>query len=170
MVERKGIIGALSGLPGIKGYKAKEDRRAADKQLREHIVTKLRPEERRLLDVQGKLAAKRKYAWVAQVDGTRAKLQLFMDRVKTASYGYGGLFDQGQVKEAELDALIAFDQALDSQCSRVTEAVAALESAIGGQEEGDRAIETALDGLNALFNELNDTFGRRSEALKGPAY
>jgi hypothetical protein len=171
MVERKGVSGAIAGLPGIEGYKAKEDRRAADKQLRDHIANRLAPEERRLLDVQGLLASQQRYVWVAGVDNARAKLQLFRDRIKTASYGYGGLFDQGQVKEAELDALIAFDQALNNQCGRVNEAVTALERAIAikEKEEGEKAMQEALDALNALFNELNETFSRRAEVLGSAA-
>ena len=169
MTERKGLSGMIAGLPGIEGYKQKEDRRAADKQLRDHIANKLTIEERRLLDVQGKLASKKRYTWLDDVDNVRAKLQLFIDRVKTASYGFGGLFDQGQVKETELDALIAFDQALDNQGDRVSEKIAALREAIAvkDKEEGDQAIEEALSVLDDLFNELNDTFRSRSDITKG---
>lgn len=161
MARRKGISGAIAGLPGIKGYKEKEDRREADKQLRTELARRLQMEHGRILEAQQALAARREYALVAEVDRAQAKLQLLIDRIRTASYGYGGLFDAVQVKEEQLDALIAFDEALATQATRVGERVSALVTAVNKNE----GIAEALNGLVPVLNELNETFTRRAEVV-----
>lgn len=163
MAKRRGISGAIAGLPGIKGYKEKEDRREADKQLRTELARRLQTEHGRILEVQQELAARREYTLVTEVDRAQAKLQLLIDRIKTASYGYAGFFDAVQVKEEQLDALIAFDESLAAQTSRVTQRVAALTDAVSKKE----GIAEAISSLTTLFNELNNTFSQRAEAITG---
>jgi hypothetical protein len=163
MAKRRGISGAIAGLPGIKGYKEKEDRREADKQLRTELARRLQTEHGRILEAQQELAARREYALVTEVDRAQAKLQLLIDRIRTASYGYSGFFDAVQVKEEQLDALIAFDEALAAQAGRVTEGVTALADAVKNKE----GISEAVSSLVTLFNDLNNTFSQRAEAITG---
>lgn len=163
MAKRRGISGVIAGLPGIKGYKEKEDRREADKQLRTELARRLQTEHGRILETQQELAARREYALVTEVDRAQAKLQLLIDRIRTASYGYSGFFDAVQVKEEQLDALIAFDEALAAQTGRVTESVTALADAVKKKE----GISEAVSSLVTLFNELNNTFSQRAEAITG---
>jgi len=161
MAKRRGISGAIAGLPGIRGYKEKEDRREADKRLRTELARRLQTEHGRILEAQQALAARREYSLVAEVDRAQAKLQLLIDRIRTASYGYAGFFDAVQVKEEQLDALVAFDEALAVQATRVNERVAALVTAVS-QNEG---VAEALNSLVPVLNELNDTFARRAEVI-----
>jgi hypothetical protein len=161
MAKRRGISGAIAGLPGIRGYKEKEDRREADKRLRTELALRLQTEHGRILEAQQALAARREYSLVAEVDRAQAKLQLLIDRIRTASYGYAGFFDAVQVKEEQLDALVAFDEALAVQATRVNERVAALVTAVGKNE----GVAEALNGLVSVLNELNDTFARRAEVI-----
>jgi hypothetical protein len=161
MAKRRGISGAIAGLPGIRGYKEKEDRREADKRLRTELALRLQTEHGRILEAQQALAARREYSLVAEVDRAQAKLQLLIDRIRTASYGYAGFFDAVQVKEEQLDALVAFDEALAVQATRVNERVAALVTAVGKNE----GVAEALNGLVPVLNELNDTFARRAEVI-----
>jgi hypothetical protein len=96
---------------------------------------------------------------IARVVG---RLQLLIDRIKTAAYGYAGFFDLERVKEAELDRLIEFDQMLFDDLPRLDEAIAGLEQAIGAGEGHKKAIQTLAD----LLAEMNDTFGRRQDAMR----
>jgi hypothetical protein len=163
MAKGKGVSGFLASLPGIKGYKEKEQRREADKKLRVSLANALGIEQRRLVETQQQLVLNKDYNGATEVDRVQAKLQLFIDRVKTASYGYAGLFDAVQVKEEQLDALAAFDQQLAAQLGRVTAAVKLLIGVVRKKED----ITDAISGLNELFDELNDTFSQRSEAITG---
>ncbi|MCB9154272.1 MAG: hypothetical protein H6649_09495, partial [Caldilineae bacterium] len=92
------------------------------------------------------------------------KLVLLADRIRTASYGYAPLFDDLRVKEAELDALARFDEALYGDVSRVTAIIDNLTTLAGRPEqdwaESIRALITALDTMNT-------DFGHRGEAIIG---
>src|SRR5262245_61164310 len=83
----------LKGLPGIKGYTDKELRRDADRQVRTLLAQELESEKQDLLAVQRTLLDGGGLLWLDNVDQAVQKLQILIDRIKTASYGYAGLFD-----------------------------------------------------------------------------
>src|SRR3954471_19695957 len=113
----------LKGLPGIRGYVDKELRRDADKRLRDLIALQLEEQKQALLALQNKLLKGGGLAWLDDVDGAVQKLQTLIDRIKTASYGYAGLFDAVKIREQELDALNKFDVALAGRVVAVENAV-----------------------------------------------
>ena len=101
----------LKGLPLVREYNDKELRREADRRLRQLLVTELEQEKQRLYDVQKKLLRAGGLAWIDDADGAIQRLQTLIDRIKTASYGYAGLFAAVKIQEAQLDALHRFDVA-----------------------------------------------------------
>ncbi|HEX9027961.1 MAG TPA: hypothetical protein VF823_02225, partial [Anaerolineales bacterium] len=114
--KAKGAMGglerAVSGLPGIKGYREKDMRRDADKQVREKLAQRLSEQRNRLTELQNQLLSAGGLLWMDDVERLITRLTILVDRVRTASYGYAGFFDLQKVKEEELDRLAAFDKAL----------------------------------------------------------
>jgi hypothetical protein len=155
----------LKGLPGIRGYVDKELRRDADKRLRMLIANQLDEQKQALLNVQKTLLKNGGLTWLDDVDEAIRKLQILVDRVKTASYGYAGLFDAVRIQEEQLDALHKFDIALASRVIAVEEAVKAVASAVASKEN----IQTAIDQVTTIIAELNTMFGKRNEAVIDPA-
>lgn len=163
--ERMGAIERLlKGLPGIRGYVDKELRRDADKRLRELIAQELEVQKQALLEVQRLLLDNKGLLWLDNIDQAVQKLQTLADRIKTASYGYAGLFDPVKVREEALDALHRFDQALANRVVDVRMAVAALSKAV--TENGD--IADATRKLTSLLTDLNNLYGKRHEAILSP--
>lgn len=163
--ERMGAIERLlKGLPGIRGYVDKELRRDADKRLRELIAQELEVQKQALLEVQRLLLENKGLLWLDNIDQAVQKLQTLADRIKTASYGYAGLFDPVKVREEALDALHRFDQALANRVVDVRMAVAALSKAVS--ENGD--IGDATRKLTSLLADLNNLYSKRHEAILSP--
>jgi hypothetical protein len=154
----------LKGLPGIRGYVDKELRRDADKRLRDLIALQLEEQKQALLALQNKLLKGGGLAWLDDVDGAVQKLQTLIDRIKTASYGYAGLFDAVKIREQELDALNKFDVALAGRVVAVENAVKALGDAIAGKQN----IQALIDQLTDLITELRTTFDKRRDAVISP--
>lgn len=154
----------LKGLPGISGYVDRELRRDADKRLRDLIASQLEEQKQALLTVQKKLLSSGGLAWLDDVDGAIQKLQLLIDRVRTASYGYAGLFDAVRIREEQLDALHRFDVALAGRLVAVEHAVSALNAGIANNEN----IQALCDQLTELTTELNNLFSKRHEAIIAP--
>ena len=99
-------------------------------------------------------------------DGDEAvvKLGTLTDRIKTASYGYAGLFDPVRIKEEQLDALYRFDTALAQQVGTINAAIAALAQAI--DERGN--VAAAAAALTKTVAAMSRLFDRRQEAIVAP--
>jgi hypothetical protein len=161
--EMGGLEKAIAGLPGIKGYREKELRREADKQVRDNLARHLDGPRRRLVAVQNELVSAGGLDWVDDVERVIGRLQLFIDRVKTASYGYAPLFGLNRVDEEDLDRLAAFDQDLYNQAGPLEEAIGKLEQAVSA----NNGIKDALKVVDAQVSAMNDTFNRRAEVIQG---
>jgi hypothetical protein len=158
------IESLVAGLPGIGGYVDKELRRDADRRVRMLIASRLEEQKQALFNIQRKLTKGGGLQYVDDVDAAVQKLQLLADRMKTASYGYAGLFDPVKVREDELNALHRFDVAMAERTVEVEEAVQTLDDAV--DENGD--VSAAAQSLTDLLADLNTLFARRSEAIVSP--
>jgi len=164
---RKRIEGAYNkveemakGIPGYKGYKDKEVRREADKLLRLQVARGFEEQRRRLNSVQLQLTNAGRLGVLVTLDRALMKLQLLIDRLKTASYGYAGLFDAIKVREAELDALYDFDAALLDSVGKVKALIDAVASA-----EKDKEVTKAGNALLEALEEVNETFSKRQDVI-----
>jgi hypothetical protein len=163
--ERGFIEDAVSWIPGYKGYKEKEMRRAVDKQVRDALAKKLDARARKLTALQQKLLASGGLLWIDDIEKLVARLRHVRDRIKTASYGYAPFFDVTKVKEDDLDRMIQFDQELGEQLGAVDAAFSGLDAAVKANEGIGEAIEAADETLVAL----GETFNRREAIIKGTA-
>jgi hypothetical protein len=155
----------VSWIPGYKGYKEKEIRRAVDKQVRDALAKKLDARARKLTSLEQKLLASGGILWMDDIEKLVSRLQTVRDRIKTASYGYAPFFDVTKVKEDDLDRMIQFDQELGQQLGALDEAVSNLEGAVKANEGISEAIEAANETLTALA----ETFNRREAVIKRTA-
>lgn len=163
--ERMGAIERLlKGLPGIRGYVDKELRRDADKRLREMIAGELEEVKQSLYQVQRRLLEGKGLLWMDNIDNAIQKLQILIDRIKTASYGYAGLFDPVRIGAEELNALHRFDAALAERVVDLRMVVTALGSAVGNEDE----MGTAVHKLTDLLADLNTLYNKRHEAVLSP--
>mgnify|MGYP003382442842 CR=1 FL=1 len=164
----KGQMGAverlLKGLPGISGYVDKDMRRDADKRVRDAIAASLAQSQAALTAVQNALLKGGGLAMMDEVNDVAVNLQTLADRIKTASYGYAGLFDAARIKEQQIDALVRFDRAMAVEVGAIDASIAALAQAV--KERTD--VEAAIEQLGAKVQEMNLLFSKRSEAVQAP--
>jgi hypothetical protein len=156
-----GLERLMAKIPGYSGYKEKELRREADKLLRTTVAAKLGDQRQRLSELQVQLISQAQIEYVDDLERAGMKLQLLTDRIKTASYGYAGLFDAVKVKEEELDALYEFDNEMLDFVDEIAAGVDQVSSAIAARE----GIGEACADLLRVAEEANQTFGHREEAI-----
>jgi hypothetical protein len=164
--SRGGLEKLISKIPGYHGYKEKENRRAADKLLREHLARELDEQRRRLVRQQQDLLESGGLLLVDDMERVVTKVQKLADKIRTASYGYAGLFDAVKAKEEELDALYEFDEDMLQHLQSIQAAVDALAAAAGGQA-GD--LKETIRGVSSAADEAEATWRNREEAITGPA-
>jgi len=156
-----GLERLLKKIPGYKGYKEKEQRREADKLLRLQVAGQLDDQRKRLSGLQMELISQVQIEYVDDLERAIMKLQLLTDRLKTASYGYAGLFDAVKVKEEQLDALYEFDSKMLDSVQEVAGDVDKVASAIAAKE----GVGLAIAELVVDLEQANLTFGHRNEAI-----
>jgi len=99
-------------VPGFHGYKEKEIRRESDRLIRNHLYMKLSIEKNDLREIEQKLADRRYFDVLTDMDRLLAKMDRVVEKVNHASYGYSGFFDAVKVREENLDRVIDFDNQL----------------------------------------------------------
>lgn len=161
--EQSGLERILAEkMPGYRGYKQKEMRREADKMLRDTIVARMHTVKKRLDDLQQELIGAGKIDLLDETGSAATQLQTFIDRVRTASYGYSGLFDAQRVKEDDLDRLYEFDAALLDYAERLETAIKSARASLQGEDTRSPVLS-----IRDIAREANATFDRRREFIEG---
>jgi hypothetical protein len=162
--ENMGAIEKLfKGLPGINDYVDKELRRSADKQLREQIVTSLNIQKQNLLLLQNKLLKSSGLHNLSNIDTLVRRLQTLIDRIKTASYGYAGLFSDNPIREEQLEALQTVDRELATKAIQLETTVQNISAALNTDQ-----VDEALDHLSEVIQTMDNIFLRRQEVILSP--
>ncbi len=163
-------MGALErvfkGLPLVREYNDKELRREADRRLRQLLASELEQEKQRLYDLQKQLLRGGGLAWMDDADGAIQRLQTLIDRIKTASYGYAGLFAAVKIEAEQLDALHRFDMALAERAQEINERIGQLEASAANRD----ALGPAIRAVNETVTELQRLFDKRGQAIVDPAH
>jgi len=162
--DRDPLKKLLSKIPGFKGYVERGDRRLSDKLLREAIANEYEAHYQRISGLQRDLISQGGLAYIDDLESAAIKLRQFIDRVRTASYGYAGLFDAIKIKEEELASIYQYDADLLERGATVSGAIDNVESSIGTD-----GLPAALRHLISVSQECVDLFNKRLDALKGIA-
>jgi len=152
----------LGKIPGFSGYIERENRRAADKLLRETIASKFEAIWSRISAVQKDLVNQGAIEYLDDMESSAVKYRQFIDRVKNASYGYSGLFDAVKINETELAQIHQFDLILLTLAEQADQAIDNVESSIGSD-----GLPAAIRNLNSQATEAVKTFNKRSEVVLG---
>lgn len=151
----------LAKLPGFKGYYARADRRSADKLFRESVADKFQVQWQRLSSIQRDLVTTGHIDVLDEIEIGAIRLRQFIDRVKTAAYGYSGFFDPVKINEEELEKIYQYDLTLLAMADEVASAVDNLEASIDSD-----GFPASIRNLNQKAQDCLDAFNQRSEIMK----
>ncbi len=154
----------MDSIPGYQGYKRKEVRREADRALRMHLAGKLEAHQRRLDEAKLKLLEAGGLAKIGAFERASTKLRTLIDTIKSAAYGYAGLFDSDAVREPQLDALYEFDRALDSEVDALGAKIEAVRAAVLAKADPTADLDTVISETDALLAHVET---RRESILAG---
>ncbi len=149
-----------SKIPGFGGYLKEEQRRTADKLLRDTLALRYEEQWQRVSGIQRRMVEESLIDSVDNLESAAIKLRTFIDGMKTAAHGYGSLFDAIKVNDAELQKLYAYDYALLEGVARISGAVDNVEASLGTD-----GLPAAIRNLTALTAECVTAFDRRKEVL-----
>jgi hypothetical protein len=159
--SQEGLEKLLAKIPGFKGYAERKNRRAADKLLRETIANRYEEQWQRISAVQRDLISEGGLLFVDDLEASAVKLRQFIDRIRTASYGYAGFFDAIKVKEEELAAIYQYDLNLMALVEEVSQAIDNVEAALGTD-----GLKTAIRNLTKMAQDCVDAYEKRADVIK----
>jgi len=161
ITEGKDFIGKLRNkLAGFLGYGDRENRREADKILREEIAKRYEEQWSRIAGLQRRLIAGGQLKYLDDLEEGAIKMRIFSDRVRRASYGYAGFFDAVRVQSDELKKIYEYDIALMENVENISRAIDNVESSIDTD-----GLPAAIRHLTALGQEALEAFDRRAEVI-----
>jgi hypothetical protein len=152
-------------IPGFRGYKEKEIRRESDRLIRNHLYLKLSTEKTDLREISQKLADRRYFDVMTDMDRLLAKMDRVVEKVNHASYGYSGFFDAVKVKEGNLDSMIAFDNKVLDGIATLTAAVDVFKADLASGNTSN--MKTDVQNVADKLGSFEDTFDQRNEIIMG---
>ena len=161
ITEGKDLVGKIrKWLSGFVGYVDRENRRDADKMMRQSIALRYEEQWNKISELQRQLVSEGKLDLLDDLEAAAIKLRTFVDRIKTASYGYSGFFDAVRVNSDELEKIYAFDIALLEGSDEVMHAVENVEASMG--TDGAPA---AIRHLVTVCQQVIDTYNERDQVI-----
>ncbi|GAB4503534.1 MAG: hypothetical protein Fur0043_05260 [Anaerolineales bacterium] len=150
-----------SSIPGFNGYIERQNRRAADKLLRQTVADRFEEQWRRASNMQADLVNADLHDLVDDMEKAAIQMRTFIDKMRTATYGYTGFFDAVKINEAELAKLYEFDLAFFQVAESIAHALDTVEASIGDAE----GVKAAIRNLVSLAREAVTTMERRYEVI-----
>lgn len=152
-------------LPGFRGYKLREQRREADKIVRNHIYDALEQSRSDMTKSLQTLVDSKATELVEPTNRLIAILDRVAEKINHASYGYSGFFDSIKIEEPELDRMLAFDTQLMDSVRKFGDSVRSLRDALGqGKSENLRSMQ---DSIESALRDLEATFDQRKMVIEG---
>jgi len=153
----------MSYIPGFSGYIERQNRRDADKLLRDTVARRFDEQWKRTSQLQTDLVSNGMIQYVDDMEKAALQLRTFIDKITTAPRGYSGLFDAVKINEAELQAIYQFDAAFFDLAEQVGRAVDNVEASLTDES----ALPAAIRNLTSLARLAVETYNRRSEVVTG---
>ena len=152
-----------SFIPGFKGYIERQNRRDADKVLRDTVAQRFEDQWRRTSQLQSDLVSNGQIAFVDDLEKAAIKLRTFINKISTAPRGYSGLFDAVKINEEELESIYQFDAAFFDLAEQVGRALDNVEASLGDPA----ALPASIRNVTTLARQAVETYNRRSEVVVG---
>ena len=150
----------LLKIPGFKGYIEMEDRRTADKMVRDAVADRYQEQLDRLTGIMSEFVDRGDIEFLDKLEGVAVKIRTFIDKIRHAVYGYSGFFDAIKVDELKLDKLYNYDQALLDGIEGISETLDSLAAAV----ESDQ-IKTLIASLTQQAADMVTKADQRVEEI-----
>jgi hypothetical protein len=152
-----------SYIPGFKGYIERENRRAADKILRDTVARRFEEQYKRLSALQSDIISQGNIEFIDDLEKAALLIRTFTDKIRNATYGYSGLLDAVKINEEELSKIYNYDAAFFDTADQIKNALDTVEASIGSVE----GLPAAIRNLVGLARQALNTYEQRYEIFNG---
>jgi hypothetical protein len=146
------ISNFLNRVPGYTGYRDKENRRDEDKRIREAVAGEITAQVNHLNRYSAELSSEREFTHLSRVEQLIGQVRLLGDRIRTDSYGYGGLFGDRDIDATALDQLRQFDLSMEREVRSLASVIGDLTGSMPPKDDAIRSLNDEVNRLSSLFD------------------
>ena len=128
--ERGKLKELLLKVPGFKGYIELEDRRTADKMIRDIVADRYQEQLDKLTGIMTEFVDRGDLGYLDDLEGVATKVRTFIDRIRHAAYGYSSFFSVIKIDAEKLERLYDYDQAMLDGIDGINQTLESLASAV----------------------------------------
>ena len=166
--DNRGIAKKLELLiPGLKGYRTKEDLRASDSMLRNQVADKLDHVKDNLQQLRKQITASNDLTNLTSVGSLIAQVQTLSGEVRHAAQGYSGWVAPIQMTDDKLNKLYEYDYSFVSAVWQMDQATSPGTLTYDGA--APNSIQSTLSGFSRSVADIKQKWSQRIEAIQGVA-
>jgi len=166
VVEDRGIISRIQTfVPGFRGYRIKEDLRAADNVVRIQLAEKLASIRREAEGCRSVMASNGSLEYLERLGVLINRIKTVEQEVGHAAQGYSGISAKTRIGEAELNKLYEYDYSLASSLADMAADAKKLRAA--ADSDNQATIKENIAAMASKVETFEATFKNRMTAITG---
>ena len=155
----------MLAIPGFRGYKLREQRREADRIVRNYVygvIQSARDDLMRCLQMLSDFKATELMDPMSQLV---AKVDLVAEKVNRAAYGYAGFFDSVRIDTPQLDQMLTYDSQIMDLARKFADLTSNFKANLSQSKMEDaRTVEQSLEDS---ISQLETAFDKRKSIIEG---
>jgi len=166
--ENRGAMKKLELLiPGLRGYRSKEDLRVSDELLRNQVADKLDKVKDNLQQLRKQVSVANDLTNLGSVGSLMVQVQTLSGEVRHAAQGYAGWVAPIQVNEDKLNKLYDYDYSFVSSVFQLEQATAP--GSLTYDSTSPNSIQSAISEFVRSVADIRQKWSQRIEAIEGIA-
>jgi hypothetical protein len=154
-------------IPGLRGYRTKEDLRASDSLLRNQVADKLDHVKDNLQQLRKQVATNNDLTNLTNVGSLIAQVQTLSGEVRHAAQGYAGWVAPIQINEDKLNKLYDYDYSFVSAVFQLDQATSP--GSLTYDTTAPNSVQATLSGFVRSVADIRQKWSQRMEAIEGIA-
>ena len=166
--DNRGIAKKLELLiPGLKGYRTKEDLRASDALLRNQVADRLDHAKDNLQQVRKQVAAGNDFTNLTIVGSLISQVQALSGEVRHAGQGYAGWVAPIQINEDKLNKLYDYDYSFVTAVFQFDDATSP--GKLVYDSSAPNSIQSSIGVFARTVGDIREKWSQRLEVIEGIA-
>lgn len=154
-------------IPGLRGYRSKEDIRVSDELLRNQVADRLDKVKGNLEQLRKQVAASSDFTNLTSVGSLIAQVQTLSGEVRHAGQGYAGWVAPIQINEDKLNKLYDYDYSFVTLVFQFDDATSP--GKLTYDSTAPNSVQTAIGGFVRTVADIRQKWSQRMEVIEGIA-
>ena len=163
--EDRGLLKKIELLiPGFRGYRKREDLRAADSLLRQQLAARMKEVNKKFENSREELTKAMELALINDMGDILKLSRQIENKIRHAEQGYTGISADYRIEEHELNKLYEWDLSMLQTIISLEKTAQDLNSSITGQ---DGTAGSKMKDIKNGLKEFNSVFDKRISIIAG---